>query len=86
MQVADRAVRFAVETVRMDDGGGGGTSNDPLATVTSEAGGGANVMPAVSTVYVTIPQAGTIVSGSKSSFHLFPFNTSTSVPNSTPHS
>ncbi|XP_063860152.1 cyclic AMP-dependent transcription factor ATF-1-like isoform X3 [Scylla paramamosain] len=81
MQVAERTVRFAVENVRMDgvDGGGSGggnggsTANDPLATVSSEgggggaSGGGATALPAVSTVYVTIPQAGTIVSGTSKS-------------------
>ncbi|XP_045131455.1 cyclic AMP-dependent transcription factor ATF-1-like isoform X2 [Portunus trituberculatus] len=81
MQVAERTVRFAVENVRMDgvDGGGSGggnggsTANDPLATVSSEgggggaSGGGATTIPAVSTVYVTIPQAGTIVSGTSKS-------------------
>ncbi|XP_042208841.1 cyclic AMP-responsive element-binding protein 1-like isoform X3 [Homarus americanus] len=70
MQVADRNVRFAMETIRMEgvDGGGsgggsGGNSSDPLATVSSEGGGGGGSMPAVSTVYVTIPQAASIVSG-----------------------
>ncbi|XP_050727630.1 cyclic AMP-dependent transcription factor ATF-1-like isoform X5 [Eriocheir sinensis] len=81
MQVADRTVRFAVETVRMDGvdgggsggGGGGSSASDPLATVSSEgsgggaSGGGATAIPAVSTVYVTIPQAGTIVSGGSKS-------------------
>ncbi|KAK4304539.1 hypothetical protein Pmani_023515 [Petrolisthes manimaculis] len=76
MQVADRTVRFAVGNARMDgvegggSGGGGSGSSDPLATVSSEGGGGgsgggggAASLPAVSTVYVTIPQAGTIASG-----------------------
>ncbi|XP_050727625.1 cyclic AMP-dependent transcription factor ATF-1-like isoform X1 [Eriocheir sinensis] len=98
MQVADRTVRFAVETVSvarlwakagttvqntvwMDGvdgggsggGGGGSSASDPLATVSSEgsgggaSGGGATAIPAVSTVYVTIPQAGTIVSGGSKS-------------------
>ncbi|XP_047495263.1 cAMP-responsive element modulator-like isoform X5 [Penaeus chinensis] len=69
MQVADRSVRFAVETIRMDGvegGGSGGGSNtgDPLATVSGEGGGGGSggAMPAVSTVYVTIPQTATVVS------------------------
>ncbi|CAL4064180.1 unnamed protein product, partial [Meganyctiphanes norvegica] len=44
--------------------GSGSGSGDPLATV-SEAT--VNSMPAVSTVYVTIPQAATIVSGGKGS-------------------
>ncbi|XP_071526026.1 cyclic AMP-responsive element-binding protein 1 isoform X3 [Panulirus ornatus] len=73
MQVADRTVRFASETIRMEGvdgggtGGGGSGANDPLATVSSEGGGGGASggapMPAVSTVYVTIPQTGTIASG-----------------------
>lgn len=54
-------------------GGGGSSASDPLATVSSEgsgggaSGGGATAIPAVSTVYVTIPQAGTIVSGGSKS-------------------
>ncbi|XP_069164856.1 cyclic AMP-dependent transcription factor ATF-1 isoform X3 [Procambarus clarkii] len=76
MQVADRNVRFAMESIRMEgvdgggSGGGGSSSVDPLSTVSSEGsgsgagGGGGGAMPAVSTVYVTIPQAsGPIASG-----------------------
>ncbi|XP_042882477.1 cyclic AMP-responsive element-binding protein 1-like isoform X3 [Penaeus japonicus] len=70
MQVADRSVRFAVETLRMDGvegggSGGGSSTGDPLATVSGEGGGGGasgGAMPAVSTVYVTIPQTATVVS------------------------
>ena len=78
---------------RMDgvDGGGSGGGNggsatsDPLATVSSEgsgggaSGGGATALPAVSTVYVTIPQAGTIVSGTSKSV-----STRCSTPSPTP--
>ncbi|XP_069985897.1 uncharacterized protein [Penaeus vannamei] len=76
MQVADRSVRFAVETLRMDGvegggSGGGSSTGDPLATVSGEGGGGGasgGTMPAVSTVYVTIPQTATVVSaGNKGS-------------------
>lgn len=45
--------------------GGGSSTGDPLATVSGEGGGGGasgGAMPAVSTVYVTIPQTATVVS------------------------
>ncbi|XP_069936125.1 cyclic AMP-dependent transcription factor ATF-1 isoform X9 [Cherax quadricarinatus] len=76
MQVADRNVRFAMETIRMDGvdgggsggGGGGAATGDPLATVSSDGGsgssgssGGGSAMPAVSTVYVTIPQSSSAI-------------------------
>ena len=75
------SVALVLSPCRMDgvDGGGSGggnggsSANDPLATVSSEgggggaSGGGATALPAVSTVYVTIPQAGTIVSGTSKS-------------------
>lgn len=67
-------------------GDGGSSASDPLATVSSEgsgggaSGGGATAIPAVSTVYVTIPQAGTIVSGGSKSVSTPPSTSQPSAP------
>lgn len=50
------------------DGGGSGSNGDPLATVGEGGGGGSSgggVAPAVSTVYVTIPQTAVVSASAK---------------------
>lgn len=67
-------------------GGGGSSASDPLATGEGSgggaSGGGATAIPAVSTVYVTIPQAGTIVSGGSKSVSTPPSTRQPSEPQS----